>query len=121
MIYVEIIEVDDVQGSPIPPKMINALRQTRSEENLPDYFGVQDFSGISFSLHPSADDDGDCWTQEDDAISLQVSKESIIFIGSLSLLSFRFSAFHHACCAKPFYEMHFLSLFSYFSIFTFLL
>ena len=75
LIYVEIIEVDDVQGSPIPPKMINALRQTRSEENLPDYFGVQDFSGISFSLHPSVDDDGDCWTQEDDAISLQVLKE----------------------------------------------
>lgn len=71
LIYVEVIEVDDVQGSPIPPKMINALRQTRSEENLPDYFGLQDFSGISFSIHPSVDDDADCWTQEDDAISLQ--------------------------------------------------
>lgn len=85
MIYVEIIEVDDVQGSPIPPKMINALRQTRSEENLPDYFGVQDFSGISFSLHPSVDDDGDCWTQDDDAISLQVSKETI-FLCSFIIL-----------------------------------
>lgn len=75
LIYVEVIEVDDVQGSVVPPKMINALRQTRSEENLPDYFGVQDFSGITFSLHPNADDDADCWTQEDDVISLQVKNE----------------------------------------------
>lgn len=103
MIYVEIIEVDDVQGSPIPPKMINALRQTRSEENLPDYFGVQDFSGISFSLHPSVDDDGDCWTQEDDALSLQVSKE--IFVCSFILLSFQFSTFHYAYSTKLFQEI----------------
>ncbi|GFR11369.1 phosphatidylinositol 4-kinase beta [Trichonephila clavata] len=71
LIYVEVIEVDDIHGSPVPPKMINALRQTRSEENLPDYFCNQDFSGVSFSVHPAMDDDADCWTQEDDAISLQ--------------------------------------------------
>ncbi|GIY91094.1 phosphatidylinositol 4-kinase beta [Caerostris darwini] len=71
LIYVEVIEVDDIHGSPVPPKMINALRQTRSEENLPDFFCNQDFSGVSFSVHPAMDDDADCWTQEDDAISLQ--------------------------------------------------
>ncbi|KAG8197688.1 hypothetical protein JTE90_001612 [Oedothorax gibbosus] len=71
LIYVEVIEVDDIHGSAVPPKMINALRQTRSEENLPEFFGNQDFSGVSFSLHPASVDDGDCWTQEDDAISLQ--------------------------------------------------
>ncbi|XP_054719481.1 phosphatidylinositol 4-kinase beta-like isoform X2 [Uloborus diversus] len=71
LIYVEIIEVDDIHGSVVPPKMINALRQTRSEENLPDYFGNYDFPGVSFSIHPALDDDADCWTQEDDAISLQ--------------------------------------------------
>ncbi|KFM69447.1 Phosphatidylinositol 4-kinase beta, partial [Stegodyphus mimosarum] len=71
LIYVEVIEVDDIHGAAVPPKMINALRQTRSEENLPDYFGNQDFSGVSFSLHPTLEDDADCWSQEDDAISLQ--------------------------------------------------
>ncbi|XP_055941151.1 phosphatidylinositol 4-kinase beta-like [Argiope bruennichi] len=71
LIYVEVIEVDDIHGSPVPPKMINALRQTRSEENLPEYFHSQDFSGVSFSIHPAMDNDADCWTQEDDDISLQ--------------------------------------------------
>uniref|UniRef100_A0A2L2Y9S4 Phosphatidylinositol 4-kinase beta n=2 Tax=Parasteatoda tepidariorum TaxID=114398 RepID=A0A2L2Y9S4_PARTP len=71
LIYVEVIEVDNIHCAPVPPKMINALRQTRSEENLPDYFDTQDFSGVSFSVHPALDDDGDCWTQEDDAISMQ--------------------------------------------------
>ncbi|GBN87665.1 Phosphatidylinositol 4-kinase beta [Araneus ventricosus] len=51
--------------------MINALRQTRSEENLPEFFHSQDFSGVSFSVHPAMDNDADCWTQEDDDISLQ--------------------------------------------------
>ncbi|GBM85514.1 Phosphatidylinositol 4-kinase beta [Araneus ventricosus] len=71
LIYVEVIEVDNIHGSPVPPKMINALRQTRSEENLPEFFHSQDFSGVSFSVHPAMDNDADCWTQEDDDISLQ--------------------------------------------------
>ncbi|XP_064488634.1 phosphatidylinositol 4-kinase beta-like [Ornithodoros turicata] len=68
LIYVEVVEVADIQTSPVPAKIINTLRQTRSEENLPEYFGQT--AGSVFSMC-SMDDDPECWTQEDDEISLQ--------------------------------------------------
>ncbi|CAN7989076.1 unnamed protein product [Ixodes hexagonus] len=66
LIYVEVVAVEDIQTSPVPAKILNPLRLTRSEENLPDYFGVQPV----FSMC-GMDDDAECWTQEDDEISAQ--------------------------------------------------
>ena len=71
LIYVEVLEVEDTQTAPVPAKIINALRQTRSEENLMDYCLHGDVGKVSFNVYPSIDDDGDCWSQEDDDISLQ--------------------------------------------------
>lgn len=68
LIYVEVVAVDDIQTSPVPTKILNPLRLTRSEENLPDYFGVQPASVFSMG---GMDDDAECWTQEDDEISMQ--------------------------------------------------
>ncbi|KAH7946980.1 hypothetical protein HPB52_006663 [Rhipicephalus sanguineus] len=68
LIYVEVVAVDDIQTSPVPAKVLNPLRLTRSEENLPDYFGVQPASVFSMC---GMDDDAECWTQEDDEISMQ--------------------------------------------------
>lgn len=68
LIYVEVVAVDDIQTSLVPAKVLNPLRLTRSEENLPDYFGVQPASVFSMS---GMDDDAECWTQEDDEISMQ--------------------------------------------------
>lgn len=70
LIYVEVVEVADLQTSPVPTKIINTLRQTRSEENLPDYFGLGQQAASVFSMC-SMDDDPECWTQEEDEISLQ--------------------------------------------------
>ncbi|XP_076355706.1 phosphatidylinositol 4-kinase beta-like isoform X1 [Tachypleus tridentatus] len=72
IIYVEVVEVEDMETSPIPSKIVNTLRQTRSEENLLDYYSHQDVSLSTFSLYPSVDDDDDCWSQEDDDISVQL-------------------------------------------------
>lgn len=73
MIYVEVLEVEDIHTSSVPAKIINTLRQTKSEENLIDYFGQSDsVSPASFSMYPTNDDDADCWSQDDDEISLQV-------------------------------------------------
>ncbi|XP_037577407.1 phosphatidylinositol 4-kinase beta [Dermacentor silvarum] len=68
LIYVEVVAVDDIQTSPVPAKVLNPLRLTRSEENLPDYFGVQPAAVFSMC---GMDDDAECWTQEDDEISMQ--------------------------------------------------
>lgn len=63
--------MEDTQTTPVPAKIINSLRQTRSEENLVDYHTQTETSKVSFNVYPSTDDDGDCWSQEDDEISLQ--------------------------------------------------
>lgn len=58
----------------VTPKIINAcaLRPTRSEENLQEYFNHQEVSGVSFNLYPCSDNDNECWTPEDDEITMQV-------------------------------------------------
>ncbi|XP_076307959.1 phosphatidylinositol 4-kinase beta-like isoform X1 [Tachypleus tridentatus] len=71
IIYVEVVEVEDMEKSPIPSKIGNTLRQTRSEDNLLNYYSHQDVSPGSFSLYPILDD-GECWSQEYDDISLQL-------------------------------------------------
>lgn len=80
IIYVETLEVEDLSTCPIPTKIMNTLRHTRSEENL----GGADGSAVSaettslgaFSACGQCDDadpDG-CWSQEDDEISQQYSQ-----------------------------------------------
>lgn len=59
IIYVEIVEVEDTEKSPVISRATNTLRQTRSEENL--------------STMSDSDVDSCCWSQEDDDISTQVS------------------------------------------------
>jgi phosphatidylinositol 4-kinase len=85
LIYVEVIEVEDINTTPIPVKQNNnTLRQTKSEENLVD-FGQQNSNNKtnangsnnitrianSFMSYPSIYDDSDCWTPEDDEVSKQ--------------------------------------------------
>ncbi|GAB6028268.1 Phosphatidylinositol 4-kinase beta [Chamberlinius hualienensis] len=71
LIYVEVLEVEDTQSTPVPAKLINTLRQTRSEENLMDYANQVEITRTTFNIYPTATDDGDCWSQEDDEISRQ--------------------------------------------------
>jgi len=85
LIYVEVIEVEDINTTPIPVKQNNnTLRQTKSEENLVD-FGQQNSNNKtnangsnnitritnSFMSYHSIYDDSDCWTPEDDEVSKQ--------------------------------------------------
>lgn len=100
IIYVEVLEVEDLYTSPVPTKIMgSSLRHTKSEENLTG--GEQ--SNISTSdsqqnlavrqtpvknISPYAvkntdvtfnfpdDDPNDCWSQEDDEITQQVSTYS---------------------------------------------
>ncbi|KAL0275299.1 UNVERIFIED_CONTAM: hypothetical protein PYX00_003194 [Menopon gallinae] len=64
IIYVEVLQVDDIYTSPVPAKMMNALRHTKSEENLSNE--------LSFPCSQIVREDEDnCWSQEDDEISQQ--------------------------------------------------
>ncbi|XP_044737801.1 phosphatidylinositol 4-kinase beta isoform X2 [Chrysoperla carnea] len=85
IIYVEVLDVDDLYTSPVPTKVMNTLRHTRSEENLTNK--VADSVSSSPSLQPSMITNGvpdhdleACWSQEDDEISeqyLQLRKQPI--------------------------------------------
>jgi len=82
IIYVEVVEVADLQTSPVPMKVTSALRQTRSEENIA---GTNDCASScvaaerhvnSYSVYSQHDEDSaDCWSQEDDEITQQVKHE----------------------------------------------
>ncbi|KAL1115735.1 hypothetical protein AAG570_006025 [Ranatra chinensis] len=62
ILYVEVVEVDDVATSPLVSRSMNTLRHTKSEENL----------AAALTTYPQQPDDGiDCWSQEDDDISQQ--------------------------------------------------
>ena len=72
ILYVEVLEVEDIHTSPVPAKIMNTLRHTKSEENL-----VAERSNTNEHPHPFPtykmdEESGDCWSQEDDEISLQV-------------------------------------------------
>jgi hypothetical protein len=60
IIYVEVVEVENIERSPLVARSTNALRQTRSEENL-------------CTLTDSDADQDSGWSQEDEDISSQVS------------------------------------------------
>jgi len=83
IIYVEVVTVNDLATSPVPKKIQNALRQVKSEEQLPDVEGArggqfdldqtvvsaaETGSLNSFCLSP---EDADCWSQDDDEITAQ--------------------------------------------------
>ncbi|CAB3379442.1 Hypothetical predicted protein [Cloeon dipterum] len=80
ILYVEVLEVDNIETSPVPQKMLNALRSTKSEENLltnerPSPSNTS--QNLATMLHSNSMgmlypyDNDDCWTQEDDEISQQ--------------------------------------------------
>lgn len=69
IIYVEVLEVEDLYSSSVPAKIMSSLRHTKSEENL----GVDSNSLSAFSMCGNICDDTDPeWSQEDDEISQQV-------------------------------------------------
>lgn len=53
---------------------MNALRPTKSEENLvtENSTQVESTSLCEFSIYNNDDENADCWSQEDDEISQQV-------------------------------------------------
>ncbi|KAF5295104.1 hypothetical protein FQA39_LY13255 [Lamprigera yunnana] len=68
IIYVEVLEVEDLYRSPIPQKIMSSLRHTKSEENL----GGDAVSVSAFSMCSGVCDEYDPdWSQEDDEISQQ--------------------------------------------------
>lgn len=67
--------MEDIHTSPVPAKIMNTLRHTKSEENLAAEGAAQAESAslCAFSVYGNPDDEtGDCWSQEDDEISQQV-------------------------------------------------
>jgi hypothetical protein len=70
-----VLEVEDIHTSPVPAKIMNTLRHTKSEENLAAEGTAQAESAslCAFSVYGNPDEEtGDCWSQEDDEISQQV-------------------------------------------------
>ncbi|XP_072390640.1 phosphatidylinositol 4-kinase beta [Diabrotica undecimpunctata] len=68
IMYVEVVEVEDLESSPVPPKIMPTLRHTKSEENLKH----ETVSLSAFSMCGGCYDDLDPdWSQEDDEISQQ--------------------------------------------------
>ena len=70
IVYVEVVEIDDLHTSIVTSKIMPTLRHTKSEENL----GGGDTTSLSaFSMCGGLCDDNDPdWSQEDDEISQQV-------------------------------------------------
>ncbi|KAG8248820.1 Phosphatidylinositol 4-kinase beta [Homalodisca vitripennis] len=66
IIYVEVVEVEDIQSSPVVARAMNSLRHTRSEENL-----ISSINNYSNGNHVEGEEATDNWSQEDDDISQQ--------------------------------------------------
>lgn len=123
IMYVEVLEVEDLYTSPVPTKIMgSSLRHTKSEENLtggeqsdistPDsqqnsavrqtpVKNVSPYSvrnaDVAFSFPD--DDPNDCWSQEDDEITQQVGGDSNgqSRSSSLSSISILFLPFSSIC------------------------
>lgn len=98
----EVVEVEDLHTSPVPPKAMSSLRHTRSEENIAgSNDNVVDRSSNcgAFSIYSSPDEEttGDCWSQEDDEISQQVSP-LFHFISVISTISLKSCCFSISLC-----------------------
>ncbi|XP_073991037.1 phosphatidylinositol 4-kinase beta fwd isoform X2 [Rhodnius prolixus] len=63
ILYVEVVEVEDLATSPVVSKSMNTLRHTKSEENLA--------AALTSYSHLELDAESDCWSQDDDEISQQ--------------------------------------------------
>ncbi|KAJ3641340.1 hypothetical protein Zmor_027852 [Zophobas morio] len=72
IVYVEVVEIDDLHTSIVTSKIMPTLRHTKSEENL----GGGDTTSLSaFSMCGGLCDDNDPdWSQEDDEISQQYTQ-----------------------------------------------
>ncbi|KAJ8977689.1 hypothetical protein NQ317_005421, partial [Molorchus minor] len=71
IIYIEVVEVDNIASSPVPAKIMPTLRHTKSEENLKH----ETTSLSAFSVCGGCYDDFDPdWSQEDDEISEQYAQ-----------------------------------------------
>lgn len=78
IIYVEVVEVDDIYTSPLIPKMMPTLRHTKSEEFL-DASGGEAMAGADAYAHKGIDisigaPEDDVWSQDDDFITAQYLK-----------------------------------------------
>lgn len=99
IIYVEVLEVDNVDTAPVQAKLTHSLRHTRSEENLADSPASTSSSQLDLTTTPTTTatattsglgstssipsslssphltsgyvDESDCWSHEDDEISQQ--------------------------------------------------
>ncbi|XP_015791839.1 phosphatidylinositol 4-kinase beta [Tetranychus urticae] len=94
LVYFEAVELaGDINSTPLPTKVINSLRQTRSEENLVNYCSRRDAATngeipSKFTLFPSVDNHSDdCWSHEDDNICKHYSSCSEEEKDTLSQLS----------------------------------
>lgn len=65
IIYVEVVEVEDIHASSVVARAMNTLRHTKSEENLIAS------SYNNSNNHTDPEESIDCWSQEDDDISQQ--------------------------------------------------
>lgn len=76
LVYMEAVEfTGNINTAPLPNKVINSLRPTRSEENLVNFYSRRGIpsSNTSFTLFPPVDNYSDCWTHEDDDLTMQYS------------------------------------------------
>lgn len=90
IIYVEVVEVDDIYTSPVMPKLMPTLRHTKSEEHLESNLSTTPNQRSSHNSHMKNESleqnnsreserceygisDSDAWSQEDDEITVQYS------------------------------------------------
>lgn len=77
LLYMEAVEfTGNINTAPLPNKVINTLRPTRSEENLVNFYARRNVSSSnnSFTLFPQVDNFSDCWTHDDDdGLTMQYS------------------------------------------------
>lgn len=87
IIYVEVVEVDDIYTSPVMPKLMPTLRHTKSEEHLESNLTAMSnqlsndnqMKNNDPSEHSNSRSseygisDSDAWSQEDDEITVQYS------------------------------------------------
>lgn len=89
IIYVEVVEVDDIYTSPVMPKLMPTLRHTKSEEHLEsnltatsNQLNNSNHTKNELDLSNARDversseygiSDSDAWSQEDDEITVQYS------------------------------------------------
>jgi len=79
IIYVEVVSTSDLATSPLPRKIVNTLRQVKSEEQLPDpevdrgliVSAAQETGSLSSFSWTGVPDEAECWSQDDDEISAQ--------------------------------------------------